>query len=377
MLYRKFGNTDKEISILGFGCMRLPVLNQDTSQIDEVNAISMIRHAIDQGVNYVDTAYPYHAGMSEPFVGRALQDGYRGKVSLATKLPSWLIKTREDMDKYLNEQLERLQTDHIDFYLVHALDRNRWSHLKQLGIGEFLDSAIADGRIKYAGFSFHDKIDVFKEIVDSWHWTFCQIQYNYLDETFQAGRQGLDYAVSHGLGVIIMEPLRGGRLAEGIPTDIQAVWDQADVKRSPAEWGLRFLWDDPSIGIVLSGMNNMDQVKENLHIASQSHPLSLTGKEKALIQTVKKLYTEKIKVNCTACEYCMPCPAGVDIPTCFASFNNAYMFNNIAAAKMGYGFMGPKEKASNCVACGKCEEVCPQKIPIRMMLKEVANTFEK
>ena len=376
MLYRKFGNTSEDISVLGFGCMRLPVLNQDSSQIDEVKATEMIHYAIDQGINYIDTAYPYHEKMSEPFVGRALAGGYREKVNLATKLPSWLIQTREDMDRYLDEQLERLQTDRIDFYLIHALNKTTWSKLQKLGVGEFLDAAIADGRIRYAGFSFHDGPDLFREIVDAYDWTFCQIQYNFIDENYQAGRAGLEYAAARGLGIIIMEPLRGGRLAEGIPAAVQEIWDKADVKRSPVEWGLRFLWDNPRIGIVLSGMTQMEHVLENVRIAAEALPQSLTEKEKGLLEAATIVYHAKIKVNCTTCQYCLPCPVGVSIPACFARLNGAYMFDNIEAAKDIYLSLGPQQRASACVECGRCETLCPQHIPIRSMLQEVVSLFE-
>ncbi len=378
MLFRKFGRTNEEISILGFGCMRFPIIDDKSDQIDEEKAIEMLRYAIDQGLNYVDTAYPYHGGMSEPFVGKALQDGYREKVHLATKLPSWLINTREDMDKYLNEQLERLQTDHIDFYLVHALSEKYWSNLKELGIFEFLNEALADGRIKYAGFSFHDNVKLFKEIVDAYDWTFCQIQYNYLDEEYQAGREGLQYAAERGLGIIIMEPLRGGKLANNIPDSVQAVWDRAKVKRTPVEWALRYLWDYPEIGIVLSGMSEMEHIKENIRIASEAYAETLTGEEKLLIDEVNRIYKSKMQVNCTTCKYCMPCPVGVNIPGMFNFLNNAFIFNNVETEKKRYNTLVKEEqRASNCVECGKCEEVCPQHIPIRDMLKKVVGTFEK
>ena len=288
MLYRKLGKTGEKVSILGFGCMRFPTLDGSHDKIDEPLATEMLHHAIDHGVNYIDTAYPYHAasptegGMSEIFVGNALKNGYREKVNLATKLPIWLVQSREDMDRYLNEQLQRLQTNHIDFYLLHGINQRFWEILKEFDVFEFLDSAIEDGRIKYAGFSFHDEFKVFREVVNSYNWSFCQIQYNYMDEDFQAGKTGLKYADDKGIGTIIMEPLRGGCLTKNIPDDIQAIWNEAEVKRSPAEWALRFLWDKPEVDVVLSGMSNMEQVRENLEISKEGYPDTLTKSEKGL-----------------------------------------------------------------------------------------------
>lgn len=383
MLYRKFGKTGLDVSALGFGCMRLPLVSADAKfhdgdgKIDEKRATEILHWAIDNGVNYVDTAYSYHEGNSEAFLGRALQGGYREKVFLATKLPSWLVHTRNDMDKYLNESLKRLQTDHIDFYLIHAVNILFWPNLVKNGLFKFLDSAIADGRIGYAGFSFHDDFGLFKEVVDSYPWSFCQIQYNYLDENYQAGKAGLQYAADRGLGVVIMEPLRGGRLAANIPHDAQSIWDQSEIKRSPAEWALRFLWDHPGISVVLSGMNEMEQVKENVRIGSLAQANTLSIEEKELIERVKTIYHSRMKVNCTSCRYCMPCPAGVNIPGCFAMFNNAHMMDDVPTFKTNYNIqIGPGHKASNCLECGQCEESCPQGIPIRSMLKEVVKLFE-
>lgn len=384
MLYRTLGKTNEKVSALGFGCMRLPIIDGDTTKIDEEKAIKMIRHAIDEGVNYVDTAYPYHGtgmgngGESEPFVGRALKDGYREKIKLATKLPSWLIKTREDMDKYLNEQLERLQTDHIDFYLVHALGISTWENLKKLGIDEFLDSAIKDGRIKYAGFSFHDKLEVFKGIVDYYDWSFCQIQYNYLDEEFQAGTEGLHYAADKGLGVVIMEPLRGGKIVKSLPDAVMNTFDESDIKRSPAEWALRWVWNHPEVSVVLSGMNIMDNVTENIRVASETLPNSLSEKELEIMDKVKKVFKERIKVNCTACEYCMPCPVGVNIPKNFTYYNEYSLFvtpETEKELKSRYSSVSANERADKCVECGKCEGHCPQSIKIREELKNVTALF--
>lgn len=377
MLYRKFGRTNEEVSILGFGCMRFPVINGETSRIDEERARNMLYYAIDSGVNYIDTAYPYHDGASELFLGKALKGGYREKVYLATKLPTWYINSREGMDNYLDEQLRRLQTDHIDFYLLHSLNKDRWNKLMSLGVLDFLDTAIKEGKIRYAGFSYHDDRVLFKQIVDAYDWSFCQIQYNYLDENYQAGKEGLEYATGKEMGTVIMEPLRGGKLASNIPDDIQEVWNRADIKRSPAEWGLRYLWDQPEVSVVLSGMSEMEQVIENIRVAGTVYPNTLTEKEKALIEEVKNIYKSRMKVNCTNCRYCMPCPGSINIPECFKHFNNAYLFNDVKKARFQYDvFINENERASKCLGCGKCEEVCPQHIPIRDMLKEVAKVME-
>ncbi len=382
MLYRRFGNTGFEVSALGFGCMRLPlasadaVFHKDDGEIDETTSADLLHWAIDQGVNYIDTAYPYHQGNSEPFVGRALQGGYRKRVHLATKLPSWLIQSRQDMDRYLDEQLTRLQTDCIDCYLVHTINRSFWPTLIEHRVFDFLDGARADGRIRFAGFSFHDELDLFKEVVDAYDWSFCQIQYNYLDEHYQAGRAGLDYASTRGLGVVIMEPLRGGRLAANLPAAVQQLWNQAPVRRSPAEWALRFLWDHPGISVVLSGMNHMAQLVENVRLAGEVRPNSLSAPERALIDEAKVIYRQRMKVDCTNCGYCMPCPAGVNIPGCFTLFNNAHILEDVATHRIFYNVhIGPAHKASNCVECGKCEEACPQHIPIRSVLKETEKLF--
>lgn len=379
MLYRKFGKTNEMVSILGFGCMRLPILpGGDPSRIDEEKAMELVRHAIDKGVNYIDTAYPYHgngmglAGASEPFVAKALKDGYREKVKIATKLPSWLIKTRSDMDKYLNEQLERLETDTIDFYLVHSLNHTLWENVKKAGISEFLDQAIKDGRIKHAGFSFHEKHEYFNEIVDYYDWSFCQVQLNYLDENFQAGLEGMRYAAQKGLGITIMEPLRGGKLAVDLPDSVMAAFSRADAKRTPAEWALRWVWNHPEVSVLLSGMNTMEQVEENLKVAGETHENSLTAKELAVVEQVKDIFNQRVKVNCTACGYCMPCPAGVNIPSCFSLYNNYHVFGR----EEGYKGLQLQQRASSCVECGQCETHCPQAIPIPQELKNVKAIFE-
>jgi uncharacterized protein len=384
LLYRNLGKTGQKVSILGFGCMRLPIIDGRPDRINEPLTTEMLHHAIDHGVNYVDTAYPYHGssayggGMSEIFVGNVLKDGYRDQVYLSTKLPSWLIQEKEDMNNYLDEQLQRLQTDKIDFYLLHGLHQDFWQNLINLDVFEFLDSAIEDGKIGYAGFSFHDEFEFFKEVVDSYNWSFSQIQDNYMDQDFQAGKAGLDYASSKNLGTVIMEPLRGGCLTNNIPPDIQAVWDSSLVKRTPAEWALRFLWDQPEVNVVLSGMSTMEQVKENIQIAAEGKANTLTYDELNLFEEVKEIYKERIHVTCTGCNYCMPCKNGVDIPLNLNLLNDVYIYENLEKPSANYKFLTAKKmSASYCDDCGECEEKCTQNIPIRKYLKEAVSTFEK
>jgi predicted aldo/keto reductase-like oxidoreductase len=380
MLYRKMNKTSPELSILGFGCMRLPV--KENGQIDEETATRMIRYAIDHGVNYVDTAYPYHNGESEPCVGRALADGYREKVNLATKLPSWLVTSRKDMDKYLDEQLGRLRTDHIDYYLVHGLNRLFWDNLSGLGVTDFLDDAIADGRIRYAGFSFHDNTAVFREIVDAYDWTFAQIQYNFMDEQYQAGTAGLNYAAKKGLGMVVMEPIRGGLLARDL-TGISKIWQTAKIRHDPAEWALRWVWNHKEVTVVLSGMSNMAQVRQNVALASSGLAGSLTKADLSLFKKVKKELEKRIVIPCTGCKYCVPCPNGVNIPECFEMFNRGHMYENGEETGQQYSlflggfFDGTPHYASVCKECGECEEKCPQNLPIRENLKKVAEYFGK
>lgn len=378
MQYRTFGKTGKRVSALGFGCMRLPVLDETADRIDEEKAAQMLRTAIDRGVNYVDTAYPYHEGASEPFVGRALADGYRKKVFLATKLPSWAIESRDDFDRYLDEQRERLQTGHIDFYLAHALNAAWWEKLKSHRLFDFLEAAKADGRIGHAGFSFHDELPLFKEIVDAWDWEFCLMQYNFLDVEFQAGTAGLEYAAAKGLGVAVMEPLRGGKLVDAIPPPAREVWAEAPVARFPVEWALRFVWDRPEVGVVLSGMTGPEQVEENLRVAEAAEPGNLTTQEHRIIDRVREIYRERMKVACTNCRYCVPCPQGVDVPKILNYLNEWAMFDDLDTAAKRYNiFVKEGERASLCEGCGECEEACPQGLPIRELLAEAEAHLEE
>ena len=381
MLYRKMPKNGDELSVLGFGCMRLA--SKADGSIDEERATTQLRSAIDNGVNYVDTAWPYHMGASEPFVGHALADGYRAKVKLATKLPSWLIEKREDMDTFLAAQLEKLRTDHIDYYLVHALVGELWDSVEKLGVKEFLDTAKADGRIRNAGFSFHGAAEDFNRIVDAYEWDFCQIQYNFLDEKNQAGTAGLEYAASKGLGVIIMEPLRGGNLTRTVPPAVQKIWDESPVKRTPAEWALRWIWNHPEVTVVLSGMNDEANIRENLATAGTALPHSLSDAELQLVHRVEMKYRELMKVACTGCQYCMPCPSGVNIPLCFEHYNNLTLADNPGGEKFMYAArlggavaLGNPEFASLCVQCGQCAEKCPQHIDIPTVLESVVEELE-
>ena len=381
MLYRKMPKNGDMLSILGFGCMRLPLTKE--GQIDEVRAKRQIRSAIYRGVNYLDTAWPYHAGESENLLGRALADGYREKVNIATKLPSWMIQGREDMDTYLDTQLEKLQTDHIDYYLLHALTGDLWDHLESLGVSDFLSKAKADGRIVNAGFSFHGILEDFKRIVDGYPFEFCQIQYNFLDEENQAGTEGLKYAATRDLGVVVMEPLRGGALGlPAPPTDVEAVWASAAVKRTPAQWALRWVWNHPEVTVVLSGMNEEAHIEENLVAAKQGLAGSLTDDELRLVDAAARKYKALMKVACTGCGYCMPCPSDVSIPRCFEVYNQMHMFGNEAEAKFVYAIRmsgilgGPPSYASQCAQCEECLEKCPQHIEIPRFLERVASELE-
>jgi len=380
MLYRKAQKTGDELSILGFGCMRLA---QKDGRIDEERAARQIRHAIDCGVNYVDTAWPYHGGESEPFVGRALSGGYRERVKLATKLPAWLVRSRADMDRFLDAQLTRLATPRIDYYLVHSLQGNTWDRIAPLGVAEFLDRARSEGRIVNAGFSYHGSREDFKRVADAYPWTFCQIQYNYLDEELQAGAEGLAYAAANGLGVIAMEPLRGGTLAASPqPAAIDALWREAERRRTPAEWALRWVWNRPEVTVALSGMNDEAQVDENLRIAADARPGSLTAAEIALIGRVSRKYREVMKVGCTGCGYCQPCPSGVDIAGAFDLFNAFHTFGKkqeapfLYALRAGGILSGQPAYASLCARCLDCLEKCPQGLAIPDLLEQVVAEFE-
>lgn len=368
MKYRKFGKLDYQVSALGFGAMRLPIIGEDKSKIDEKLAIKMIRGAIDAGVNYVDTAWPYHQGQSEVVVGKALLDGYRQKVKLASKSPIWQIETEADFDRILNEQLKKLQTESIDFYLMHALDSGKWQTVKKLDLIKRAEEARKIGKIKHIGFSFHDDIKLFKEIVDAYDWDFCQIQLNLIDTDFQAGMEGLKYAWNKGLAVVIMEPLKGGKLAK-VPETISKLWQETGME--PVEGALKWLWNMPQVATVLSGMSTMEQVEENLKSADESEINGLNKKQLEVITKIQNIYKDSKMIPCTNCKYCMPCPAGVNIPKIFDIYNGIDIFYSKDEAKKMYAKLPEKEKADNCVECGRCEKLCPQTIGIMEELRKI------
>jgi len=378
MKYRSFGKLNWKVSALGFGAMRLPTICNDAAKINEPEAIKMIRYAIDHGVNYVDTAYPYHGGNSETLVGKALEDGYRENVKLATKMPTWLVNSQQDMDKYLEEQLKRLKTD-VDFYLLHGLNKERWQKLQAQDVIGWAEKKIDEGKFRYLGFSFHDEYGVFKNIIDGYqNWTLCQIQYNYADAEYQAGTRGLRYAASEGLAVVVMEPVAGGRLAMKPPKTIQELWAGLRVKRTQAELALLWVWNQPEVSVALSGMSTMEQVKENVRTASHSGIDKLTGEDLSFINQVALKYKEAGFIGCTACRYCLPCPEGVNITDIIAFYNEFYVKNMSDEVKAKYWeHITPESQAKRCVACGKCEELCPQRLPIRDVIRRATWIFEQ
>lgn len=376
MQKRSIGKLKEEVSLLGFGCMRLPTLPESDGEIDEEKAIALIRQAIDAGVNYLDTAYNYHGGKSEVVVGKAIQNGYGDQVHIATKMPVWALESPEDCERIFYEQLERLGVKQVDFYLLHSLNRDYWNKAVHHEVLEFLEKVQSEGLIKHVGFSFHDELPVFREIVDSYPWDFCQIQFNYMDENYQAGLAGLKYAASKGLGVVIMEPLRGGRLVRNLPIEIAELFEGAPIKRTPAEWALRWVANHPEVSLILSGMNRPEEVEENIRILGEATPCSLSKQEIGLIKKAKEIYTDRVEVLCTDCKYCLPCPEDVAIPRIFSMYNDASMYNNFAGSTWLYESLVKKESdAGRCVACGQCEALCPQHIQIIDSLAKAHRAF--
>ena len=372
MQYRKLGKLDIEVSALGFGGMRLPVIDKDEAKIDKEHAAEMMAYSFDNGINYIDTAYPYHAGNSEAVIGTVLNQGYRDKVHLATKLPTWLVNKSSDLDTLLEEQFKRLQTDHIDFYLLHNLNATIWPKMRDLGVIDWCEKIKTEGRISHFGFSFHDSFDVLKEIIDFYDWSLCQIQYNYMNENVQAGTAGLEYAAQKGLGVIIMEPLFGGTLVH-LPDNVNALWKNHNCDRSTPDIALQWLWNKPEVSMVLSGMSTIDQTKENVASAAKSGVNTLTQNELALVSEIQKALQSSKLIPCTKCGYCIPCPEGVDIPVNFQIYNDAKTFGGNAASLSKNLYLSAPEqtRASACIQCRECEEKCPQSIEISDWLTKV------
>jgi len=373
MQYRK-DRKGNDISVLGYGCMRF---SKQGTGIDMKKADAEIMAAYNQGVNYYDTAYIYPG--SEEALGTILKNnGIREKVYVATKLPHYMIKSVEGAEKTFNEELKRLKTDYIDYYLMHMLtDLDTWNKLLEKGLGEWIDEKLKSGQIRNIGFSYHGSTDKFKELIDAYDWDFCQIQYNYMDETSQAGREGLNYAASKGIPVVIMEPLRGGRLVNLLPSSAKKLFE--NIQTTPAELAFRWLMDQKEVTCVLSGMNSIEMVNENVQIAEKATPGHFSEDDRALVEAVKGKIMETVKVGCTGCAYCMPCPAGVDIPVTFRCYNEVYSETK-AGARHEYlqctAFRKNQSSASQCIGCGKCEMHCPQHIEIRKELKNAVAVLE-
>ncbi|MEG1834516.1 MAG: aldo/keto reductase [Oscillospiraceae bacterium] len=369
MQYRDFGSTGEKVSALGFGCMRLPTNGSDRN-INEDEAIKIIRHGIDEGVNYIDTAFFYHGGKSEGLVGKALLDGYREKVLLATKSPFAAFKIGFEFNKILKMQLKRLQTDHIDMYMLHAANLKAFKNSAlKLDLISKMEKAKAEGKIRYIGFSFHDDYEAFEEILNAYHWDFCQIQLNYIDVNNQAGIKGLELAAKKGIAVIVMEPLLGGKLANPTENLIKALPQGVP----PVQSALDFIWSRKEVSLLLSGMSNSEQVEQNLKYASESSIGKLSDEDLEKFIDAKKVFDTMAKVSCTKCSYCMPCPAGVEVPEIFSAYNKSAI--DVNDAKKQYAKI--KGSAELCVKCKKCEAVCPQKIEISKVLEEASDFLGK
>ena len=371
MQYVPFGKPGFNVSRFGMGAMRLPMIpaSDGKMMVDEDESIRMIRYGIDHGINYFDTAYLYHGGKSEITLGKALLDGYREKIKIATKLPS---SKYDDPHGCINEQMSKLQVDHIDVYLLHGLNKSNWAAVKEKKLLSFLDKLKSDGRITWAGFSFHDGVGLFKEIIDAYDWDIAQIQLNYVDVKLQAGVEGLKYAAAKGVPIAVMEPLKGGALTQNIPEEVQDIFDTAHVSRTPVEWALRWIANFPETTVVLSGVSSMEQLKENIGIFDEPLIDAITPEDAEIISRVKEIYDEKIKVGCTACGYCMPCPSGVSIPNVFRYYNSVAIGGDRESFRNSYAAFLTKQNAdaSLCIECGECETACPQNLPIIRQLKD-------
>ncbi|RLD13092.1 MAG: aldo/keto reductase [Caldiserica bacterium] len=374
MIYREFKKGKIKVSSLGFGAMRFPTIKNE-GDIDVLKTEEMLDYAMENGVNYIDTAYPYHEGMSEPFLGHYIEKRkIREKIYLATKMPVWLVKKKEDLDFYFNAQLNRLRTDYIDFYLLHSLWKKSWEKVRDLGVIDWLINKKKEGKIRFFGFSFHDEFPVFKDIVDYYDWDFAQIQLNYMDVDYQAGEKGLSYAYKKGIQVIIMEPIKGGKLANP-PERVLKVLSKFRVKRTPVEWALSFVLNKKEVLTVLSGMSALEHVKENIRIASKYDVGCLAKEEEEILKKAREEWMKIKFIDCTNCKYCLPCPFGVNIQENFEIYNEALRYNDFKEGKYRYEFLKEEERASNCKECGECESKCPQNLSIIELLKLVDEAF--
>ena len=379
MQKRIIEKTGDKISTLGFGAMRLPLKN---GKIDRIKGKELIYHAIENGVNLIDTAYLY--GDSESFLGEVLTPEIRSKIKLSTKLPSINVRKYEDMEKFLNEQLERLQTDYIDYYLIHAVDLKTVNRLIKRDLFKFIAKAKDEGKIKHVGFSYHGPKEEFDIIIDGYDWDVVMVQYNYFDENVQASMEGIEYAASKGMGVFVMEPLKGGILAGKMPTEVEEIFKRADPDKSNADWALEWVLNNRNVTCILSGMNTLEQLDDNLRITDRTTPLSMTLEEMETVELAKRVMRKSLKINCSTCGYCMPCPQGVNIPECLKIYNEKYLFGHkglINQSFMDYyqyvgGIMGNRGNAGLCNGCGKCLRKCPQKLDIISELKIVKKEFE-
>lgn len=382
MQYRTLGSSGRRVPVLGFGLMRLPTVTgrRDTKRrcaIDVRETQRLIGRAFELGVNYFDTAFGYGMGWSEPICGQILKSLPREKLLLATKLPVWIVKQSADFERLLRTQLRRLRTPYLDCYLLHALNRRTWPRVKELGVLDFLERMKRQGRIRHIGFSFHDKLPLFREIVDAHDWAFCQVQYNLVDTREQAGTAGVRYAAKKNLGIIVMEPLRGGALADIRAPRIKAAWERARLRRKPAELALRWVWNQPEVSMLLSGMGTMQQLEDNVAWAARARVGCLTAPEKATVARLQRAYRSLCTIPCTACDYCQPCPQGIRISAAFGLYNDWQMFPGHADTRIQWrGMMPSGKRPSDCRDCGLCEPKCPQHIPIRARLKDVAALLE-
>lgn len=383
MEYRELGNTGENVSILGFGGMRLPT-NNENKDINKKQAEELLSYGIDNGINIIDTAYSFHAneihggaGNSEPFLGEFLETGYRDKVYLQTKMPSWLIKKEEDLEFYLDQQLKRLKTDHIDNYLLHGVNNENWENYKNVNILEFLDNILSDGRVKHVGFSTHGTVETLFILTAEYDkWEIALTQMNFLDETYQTGIEGLNILSQMGIGNMIMEPLRGGRLVQNVPENIMKIWDSAEEKRSPIEWALEYLWNMENVSCVFSGMNSLEHLKTNIKIASKSKPNMISKNDKKVIKDVAEEYRQHKGNDCTSCGYCMPCPNKINIPHCFREYNMGNILNSPkGSARQYFTYFEDEALAHHCTQCGDCVNMCPQGINIPEEMKKVEEYF--